>query len=81
MSFDFICKSICGKGIVIFCSLNFLKIISKKLAPDSMQFIMYIDPLFYYHKSEENLATLSAINDSIYLYMEKVEIEIPSKLY
>ena len=60
---------------------SLLKIISKKLAPDSMQFIMYIDPLFYYHKSEENLATLSAINDSIYLYMEKVEIEIPSKLY
>ena len=59
---------------------SLLKIISKKPAPDSMQFIMYIDPLFYYHKSEENLATLSVINDSVYLYMEKVEIEIPSKL-
>ena len=59
---------------------SLLKIISKKPAPDSMQFIMYIDPLFYYHKSEESLVTLSAINDSIYLYMEKVEIEIPFKL-
>ena len=56
------------------------KIISKKPAPDSMLFILCIDPLLYYHKSEEDVTTLSAINDSIYLYMEEVEIEIPFKL-
>ena len=48
-----------------------------------MIFRMYIDPLRYYNKlKEDDLAnyTLTPINDSIYLYMDKVEIEIPYKL-
>ena len=43
---------------------------------------MYIDPLIYYNKLEEDGIsnyTLSQLNDSTYLYMEKVEIEIPQK--
>ena len=41
---------------------------------------MTIDPLKYYHKlEEENISnyTLSQLNDSTYLYMNQVEIEIP----
>ena len=43
---------------------------------------MFIDPLRYYHKLEEDGIsnyTLSQLNDSTYLYMDKVEIEIPHK--
>ena len=41
---------------------------------------MSIDPLRYYHKLEEegiSNYTLSQLNDSTYLYMDQVEIEIP----
>ena len=40
---------------------------------------MSIDPLKYYHKLEENISnyTLSQLNDSTYIYMDQVEIEIP----
>ena len=41
---------------------------------------MFIGPLTYYHKLEEegiSNYTLSQLNDSTYLYMDKVEIEIP----
>ena len=41
---------------------------------------MSIDPLKYYHKLEEegiSNYTLSQLNDSTYLYMDQVEIEIP----
>ena len=41
---------------------------------------MSIDPLKYYHKLEEkgiSNYTLSQINDSTYLYMDQLEIEIP----
>jgi len=60
-----------------------LKVISKEKVPDSMIFKMSIDPLRYYSKLEENdIAnyTLSQFNDSTYLYMDKVEIEIPNNL-
>ena len=41
---------------------------------------MSIDPLKYYHKLDEKGVsnhTLSQLNDSTYLYMNQVEIEIP----
>ena len=41
---------------------------------------MSIDPLKYYHKLDEkdiSNYTLSQLNDSTYLYMDQVEIEIP----
>ena len=44
---------------------------------------MFIDPLRYYHKLEEDGIsnyTLSRLNDSTYLYMDNVEIEITQKL-
>ena len=60
-----------------------LKVISKEEVPDSVTFMMSIDPLRYYSKLEENDIdnyTLSQLNDSTYLYMDKIEIEIPKKL-
>ena len=59
---------------------NLLKVISKEEVPDSVTFMMSIDPLRYYSKLEENDIdnyTLSQLNDSTYLYMDQVEIEIP----
>jgi len=62
---------------------SLLKVISKEKVSDTVMFRMFIDPLRYYHKLEENdLAnyTLNKLNDSVYLYMDKIEIEIPQKL-
>ena len=60
-----------------------LSVISKVKVADTVIFKMYIDPLRYYHKLEEEGVsnyTLSQLNDSTYLYMEKVEIQVPYHL-
>jgi len=60
-----------------------LKVISKEKVADSMIFKMSIDPLRYYSILDEDGIsnyTLNQLNDSTYLYMDKVEIEIPYKL-
>lgn len=58
---------------------SLLKVISKEKVSDTVIFRMSIDPLKYYFKSEEGISnyTLSQLNDSTYLYMDQVEIEIP----
>ena len=58
---------------------SLLKVISKEKVSDTVVFRMSIDPLKYYHKLEEGISnyTLSQLNDSTYLYMDQVEIEIP----
>ena len=59
---------------------SLLKVISKEKVSDTVIFRMSIDPLKYYHKLEEkgfSNYTLSQLNDSTYLYMDQVEIEIP----
>ena len=58
---------------------SLLKVISKEKVSDTVIFRMSIDPLKYYHKLEEGISnyTLSQLNDSTYLYMDQVEIEIP----
>ena len=61
---------------------SLLKVISKVKVADTVIFKMPIDPLRYYHKLKEDGIsnyTLSQLNDSTYLYMDKVEIEIPQK--
>ena len=59
---------------------SLLKVISKEKVSDTVIFRMSIDPLRYYHKLEDegiSNFTLSQLNDSTYLYMDQVEIEIP----
>jgi len=59
---------------------SLLKVISKEQVADTFTFEMYIDPLYYYSKIEEEGVfnyTLNKLNDSIYFYMDKIEIEIP----
>jgi hypothetical protein len=59
---------------------SLLKVISKEKVSDTVIFRMYIDPLRYYHKLEDEGVsnyTLSQLNDSTYIYMDQVEIEIP----
>ena len=59
---------------------SLLKVISKEKVSDTLIFRMSIDPLKYYHKLEEEGVsnfTLSQLNDSTFLYMDQVEIEIP----
>jgi len=63
---------------------SLLKVISKEIVADSVVCKMSIDPLRYYDKLEEeedgiSNYTLNQLNDSTYLYMDKVEIEIPQK--
>lgn len=59
-------------------------IISKTKVPDSTQFNLFIDVNRYYHKldssEEEMTITLKRLNDSTYLYFDKVEIEVPGYL-
>ena len=62
---------------------SLLKVISKEKVSDTVIFRMSIDPLKYYHKLEETVIsnyTLSQLNDSTFLYMDQVEIEIPQNL-
>ena len=59
---------------------SLLKVIAKEKVADTVIFRMSIDPLRYYHKLEEEGVsnyTLSQLNDTTYLYMDQVEIEIP----
>jgi len=61
---------------------SLLKVISKEKVADTVIFKMSIDPLRYYSILDEDSIsnyTLSQLNDSTYLYMDKVEIEIPQK--
>jgi hypothetical protein len=59
-------------------------IISKTKVPDSTQFKLFLDPSRYYFKVDSteqlNNNTLKLINDSTYLYFDKVEIEVPPNL-
>ena len=60
-----------------------LNVISKEKVSDTLIFSMSIDPLRYYHKLEDEGVsnfTLSQLNDSTYIYMDQVEIEIPQNL-
>ena len=59
---------------------SLLKVISKEQVADTFVFGMYIDPLRYYSKIEDEGVsnyTLNKLNDSVYLYMDNIEIEIP----
>ena len=59
-------------------------IISKTKVPDSTQFKLFLDPSLYYNvvdSSEQEInKTLKLINDSLYLYFDEVEIEVPANL-
>lgn len=62
---------------------SLLSIVSKKKVSDKVTFKMFIDPLRYYSKLEEDGIsnyTLNQFNDSTYLYMDEVEIVIPQKI-
>lgn len=58
---------------------SLLQVISKEKVADTYIFRMSIDPLRYYNKLEEGVSnyTLSQLNDTTYLYLDQVEIEIP----
>jgi hypothetical protein len=60
------------------------KIISKTKVNDTTQFKLSLDPNRYYYEvdsTEKQLnQTFSRINDSTFLYLDEVEIEVPSAL-
>ena len=58
------------------------KIITQEKAPEDTTFLLFIDPQIYYYKMEDEAEgqSLKAINDSTYLYLEKVEIVVPELL-
>ncbi len=59
-------------------------IISKTKVPDTTQFKLFLDQSRYFHKvdsSEQSInIILKLINDSTYIYFDKVEIEVPENL-
>ena len=63
---------------------RFNHVVSKTKMADSSQFKLFIDPSRYYYKldsSEQSMnITLKELNDSTYLYFDKVEIEVPHHL-
>ena len=63
-------------------SLN--TILSKTKAPDSTLFKLYLDSDRYYYEVDsseiDQNATLKQLNDSVYMYFDEVEIEVPGHL-
>jgi hypothetical protein len=60
-----------------------LSVKSKVKVPDSVTFMMSVDPLKYYDKIQDDDIdnyTLNQLCDSVYLYMDQVEIEVPDDL-
>ncbi len=60
------------------------KIISKTKVPDSTQFKLFLDGNRYYYKvdssEQESNKTFHKIDDSTFVYLDEVEIEVPSTL-
>jgi hypothetical protein len=59
-----------------------IETLSKSKVPDSTTFTLGVDPLTYYSfQEEDSLAnfTLRELNDSTFLYMDLVELEIPQQ--
>ena len=60
------------------------KVTSKTQVPDSTEFKLFIHPNRYYYQlppEEEYLnTTLKSVDDSTYVYLEEVEIEVPEDL-
>lgn len=69
-------------GTQFIYSLN--KIKSKLQASDSLIFPIAIDPHLYYQVNlDDNMIsnqTLEAVNDSVWIYMDEVELQVPLKL-
>ena len=64
------------------CALE--KVISKTPIADTTEFTLFIHPDRYYYQlppEEEDMnGTLKVLNDSTYVYLEEVEIEVPKNL-
>jgi hypothetical protein len=62
---------------------EFLHIVSKSKVADTAEFHLTVDPNRYYYEldsSEQEMnITLKPINDSTFLYFDKVEIEVPAQ--
>ena len=56
------------------------QIVSKKAVPGSSEFRLWLDGNLYYYLGEENSQTLLPVNDSTFVYMDEVEIEVPKTL-
>lgn len=58
-----------------------IETLSKTKVADSLTFVLSVDPLMYFNfQKEDSLAnfTLKELNDSTFLYMDLVELEVPS---
>ena len=60
---------------------SLIETISKTKVADSTTFTMSVDPLRYYENQADipSNSTLKILNDSTYLYMDLVELEIPQQ--
>lgn len=61
-----------------------IAVISEEVEPASSTFLLTLDVNRYYYtlpeEEAEQAITLTAMNDSTYIYMDKVEIEVPQNL-
>jgi hypothetical protein len=64
---------------------SLLQVLSKTKVSDSVIFTLFLDAQRYYHQQqpdEENMnSTFQYLGDSTFLYFDKVEIEVPKKLF
>jgi hypothetical protein len=63
---------------------SLLQVFSKRKVSDSMHFTLFLDAQRYYYQlppEEEYMSlTLKHLNDSTFLYFDKVQIEVPKEL-
>lgn len=60
-----------------------ISILEKTKVPNTTTFKLFIEPNRYYYQLAQNdtsNSTLNQLNDSLYLYFEKVEIVVPTNL-
>lgn len=63
---------------------DLIEVVSKTKEPDSAFFILTIDPNIYYYDplpgDEESHESLKSLNDSVFVYFEEIEIEVPKHI-
>lgn len=63
---------------------DLIEVVSKTKEPDSAFFLFTIDPNIYYNDpwpgEEEDHESLKPLNDSVFVYFDEIEIEVPKHL-
>ena len=61
-------------------SYTLIKELTKTKASDTLEFRLYLCSNMYYYHDPEGTNAFTTINDSVYIYLEGPEIEVPGEL-